>query len=113
MIDMLRKYEIGEGNGCEEIVKCLLSFILLLSFTGTLVQAEETTSMSVEKAIQVFKQQGKTKGTVEGYIVGYTQSPSKYTKDPAKFDDTNVALLIRQMKRIQTKSCLFSYQKAM
>lgn len=62
MIDMLRKYEIGEGNGCEEIVKCLLSFILLLSFTGTLVQAEETTSMSVEKAIQVFKQQGKNEG---------------------------------------------------
>ena len=27
-----------------------------------------------------------------GYIVGYTQSPSKYTKDPAKFDDTNVAI---------------------
>ena len=28
---------------------------------------------------------------MEGYIVGYTQSPSKYT-DPAKFDDTNVAI---------------------
>ena len=63
----------------------------MLSFTGTLAQAEETASMSVEKAIQVFKQ-GKTKGIVEGYIVGYTQSSSKYTKDPAKFDDTNVAI---------------------
>ena len=29
---------------------------------------------------------------MEGYIVGYTQSSSKYTKDPAKFDDTNVAI---------------------
>lgn len=76
----------------KKLLSVFLSFILLLSFTGTLVQAEETTSMSVEKAIQVFKQQGKTKGIVEGYIVGYTQSPSKYTKDPAKFDDTNVAI---------------------
>ena len=49
MIEMLRKYEIGEENGCEEIVKRLLSFLLLLSFTGTLAQAEETVSMSVEK----------------------------------------------------------------
>lgn len=61
----------------KKLLSIFLSFILLLSFTGTLVQAEETTSMSVEKAIQVFKQQGKTKGTVEGYIVGYTQSPSE------------------------------------
>lgn len=50
----------------KKLLSVFLSFILLLSFTGTLVQAEETTSMSVEKAIQVFKQQGKTKGTVEG-----------------------------------------------
>lgn len=57
----------------KKLLSVFLSFILLLSFTGTLVQAEESTSMSVEKAIQVFKQQGKTKGTVEGYIVGYTQ----------------------------------------
>ncbi|WP_170955040.1 MULTISPECIES: hypothetical protein [Bacillus cereus group] len=46
----------------KKLLSVFLSFILLLSFTGTLVQAEETTSMSVEKAIQVFKQQGKTKG---------------------------------------------------
>ncbi|MED3538361.1 DUF6359 domain-containing protein [Bacillus toyonensis] len=76
----------------KKLLSVFLSLLLLLSFTGTLAQAEETTSMSVEKAIQVFKQQGKTKGIVEGYIVGYTQSPSKYTKDPAKFDDTNVAI---------------------
>ena len=76
----------------KKLLSVFLSFLLLLSFTGTLAQAEETASMSVEKAIQVFKQQGKTKGIVEGYIVGYTQSSSKYTKDPAKFDDTNVAI---------------------
>ncbi|KFN02627.1 endonuclease [Bacillus clarus] len=75
-----------------KIVSVFLSLILLISFTGTLAQAEENTSMSVQEAIQVFKQQGKTKGIVEGYIVGYTQGPSKYTKDPAKFEDTNVAI---------------------
>ena len=62
MIEMLRKYEIERENGCEEIVKCLLSFLLLLSFTGTLAQAEETASMSVEKAIQVFSDKGKRRG---------------------------------------------------
>ena len=62
MIEMLRKYEIGEENGCEEIVKCLLSFILLLSFTGTLVQAEETTSMSVEKQFKYLSSKGKRRG---------------------------------------------------
>lgn len=66
MIDMLRKYEIGEGNGCEEIVKCLLSFILLLSFTGTLVQAEETTSMSVEKQFKYLSSKGKRRGQWKG-----------------------------------------------
>ncbi|MCT4572709.1 hypothetical protein N3930_36095, partial [Bacillus thuringiensis] len=69
----------------KKLLSVFLSFLLLLSFTGTLAQAEETASMSVEKAIQVFKQQGKTKGIVEGYIVGYTQSSSKYTKDPAGY----------------------------
>ncbi len=39
-----------------------------------------------------FSEHGKSKGVVEGYIVGYTQSPSKYTRDPAKFGDTNVAI---------------------
>ena len=77
----------------KKLLSVFISFLLLLSFTGTLAQAEGATSMSVEKAIQVFKQQGKTKGIVEGYIVGYTQSPSKYTKDPAKFDDANVAIV--------------------
>ena len=76
----------------KKLLSVFLSFLLLLSFTGTLAQAEETASMSVEKAIQVFSKEGKTKGIVEGYIVGYTQSSSKYTKDPAKFDDTNVAI---------------------
>ena len=85
----------------------------MLSFTGTLAQAEETVSMSVEKAIQVFKQQGKTKGIVEGYIVGYTQSSSKYTKDPAKFDDTNVAIADSPNETNPTKSCPFSCQKVM
>ncbi len=46
----------------KKLLSVFLSFILLLSFTGTLVQAEETTSMSVEKAIQVFKQQGENEG---------------------------------------------------
>ena len=63
----------------------------MLSFTGTLAQAEETASMSVEKQFKYLATR-KTKGIVEGYIVGYTQSSSKYTKDPAKFDDTNVAI---------------------
>ena len=46
----------------KKLLSVFLSFLLLLSFTGTLAQAEETASMSVEKAIQVFKQQGKTEG---------------------------------------------------
>ena len=49
----------GEENGCEEIVKCLLSFLLLLSFTGTLAQAEETASMSVEKQFKYLSSKGK------------------------------------------------------
>lgn len=46
----------------KKLLSVFLSFILLLSFTGTLVQAEETTSMSVEKAIQVFKQRRENEG---------------------------------------------------
>lgn len=76
----------------KKLVSILLSFILLISFTGTLVKAEERSALSVQDAIQMFKQQGSSKGVVEGYIVGYTESSSKYTKDPAKFGDTNVAI---------------------
>ncbi len=50
---------------------------------------------------------------MEGYIVGYTQSSSKYTKDPAKFDDTNVAIADSPNETNQTKSCPFSCQKVM
>ncbi|KEK24905.1 DUF6359 domain-containing protein [Bacillus gaemokensis] len=76
----------------KKIVSVFLSLILLISFTGTVAKAEENASLSVQDAIQMFQNQGKGKGVVEGYIVGYTQSPSKYTKDPAKFEDTNVAI---------------------
>lgn len=78
--------------GVKKVVSIVLSFILLISFTGTIVKADENAPLSVASAIQLFKQQGKSKGVVEGYIVGYTQSPSNYTKDPAKFGDTNVAI---------------------
>ncbi|ABS21165.1 DUF6359 domain-containing protein [Bacillus cytotoxicus] len=76
----------------KKVIGIVLSFILFISFTGTIVKAEETNSLSVLDAIQQFQQHGKSKGVVEGYIVGYTQSPSKYTRDPAKFGDTNVAI---------------------
>lgn len=76
----------------KKLMSIFLSLILLISFTGTVVKAEENGILSVNDAIQMFKQQGKSKGVVEGYIVGYTQSPSNYTKDPAKFGDTNVAI---------------------
>ncbi|MBC6976092.1 chitobiase/beta-hexosaminidase C-terminal domain-containing protein [Bacillus sp. Xin] len=76
----------------KKVVSILLSLILLISFTGTVTKAEEKSVLSVNDAIQLFKQQGKSKGVVEGYIVGYTESPSKYTKDSAKFGDTNVAI---------------------
>ncbi|MEN1938509.1 DUF6359 domain-containing protein [Paenibacillus sp. 102] len=76
----------------KKLMSIFLSLILLISFTGTIAKAEENGILSVNDAIQMFKQQGKSKGVVEGYIVGYTQSPSNYTKDPAKFGDTNVAI---------------------
>lgn len=63
----------------KKLLSVFLSFLLLLSFTGTLAQAEETASMSVEKQFKYLSKEGKTKGIVEGYIVGYTQSSSKYT----------------------------------
>ena len=46
----------------KKLLSVFLSFLLLLSFTGTLAQAEETASMSVEKAIQVFKRQRENEG---------------------------------------------------
>ena len=46
----------------KKLLSVFLSFLLLLSFTGTLAQAEETASMSVEKAIQVFSDKGKRRG---------------------------------------------------
>lgn len=46
----------------KKLLSVFLSFLLLLSFTGTLAQAEETASMSVEKAIQVFKQRRENEG---------------------------------------------------
>ncbi|MBY0596741.1 DUF6359 domain-containing protein [Bacillus bingmayongensis] len=76
----------------KKLMSIFLSLILLASFTGTVTKAEENTPLSVLAAIQMFQQQGSSKGVVEGYIVGYTQSPSTYTKDPAKFGDTNVAI---------------------
>ncbi|WP_000364409.1 DUF6359 domain-containing protein, partial [Bacillus cereus] len=76
----------------KKLMSIFLSLILLISFTGTVVNAEKNGVLSVNDAIQMFKQQGSSKGVVEGYIVGYTENPSKYTKDPAKFGDTNVAI---------------------
>ena len=58
----------------KKLLSVFLSFILLLSFTGTLVQAEETTSMSVEKAIQVFKRKENEGESGRIYRWIYTKS---------------------------------------
>ncbi|MDM5153758.1 DUF6359 domain-containing protein [Bacillus sp. DX1.1] len=76
----------------KKIAIIFLSLALMVSFTGIVAKAEESGTLSVNEAIQLFQNHGTSKGIVEGYIVGYTQSPSKYTKDPAKFGDTNVAI---------------------
>ncbi|EOP75216.1 endonuclease/exonuclease/phosphatase [Bacillus cereus VDM006] len=76
----------------KKLMSIFLSLMLLISFTSITAKAEEKGVLSVNEAIQLFQQQGSSKGIVEGYIVGYTESSSKYTKDPAKFGDTNVAI---------------------
>ncbi|EJR89803.1 hypothetical protein IKG_05973 [Bacillus cereus VD200] len=48
--------------------------------------------LTVDDAIQTFQNEGKKPAIVEGYIVGYTQSTGKYTKDPMKFGNTNIAI---------------------
>ncbi|MGG0274894.1 DUF6359 domain-containing protein [Bacillus rhizoplanae] len=67
-----------------------LAFVVLV--TDIVAKAEQEQVLTVDEAIQLFQQQGKKQAVVEGYIVGYTQNPGKYTKDPAKFGDTNVAI---------------------
>ena len=57
----------------KKLLSVFLSFLLLLSFTGTLAQAEETASMSVEKAIQVFKRQGKRRDSRRIYCWIYAK----------------------------------------
>ncbi|HHQ2481155.1 TPA: DUF6359 domain-containing protein [Bacillus cereus] len=64
--------------------------ILLLSIVPVQVAADNI--LSVDKAIQVFQNEGKKTAVVEGYIVGYTQSTGKFTKDPMKVGDTNIAI---------------------
>lgn len=67
-----------------------LVFVVLVS--DVVAKAEQEQVLTVDEAIQLFQQQGKKPAVVEGYIVGYTQNPGKYTKDTAKFGDTNVAI---------------------
>ncbi|KEK20137.1 endonuclease [Bacillus manliponensis] len=76
----------------KRIVAILISFTLFLLCTDVITKAEASRMLTVKEAIEVFQTNGKSNEVVEGYIVGYTQSPSKYTKDPAKFGDTNVAI---------------------
>lgn len=65
---------------------------LFVPFADVIVKAEANHVLTVQEAIKKFQAEGKSNEVVEGYIVGYTESPSKYTKDPAKFGDTNVAI---------------------
>ena len=95
----------------KKLLSVFLSFILLLSFTGTLVQAEETTSMSVEKAIQVFKQQGKRRGQWKDISLDIRKALLSTRRIRLSLTTQMWQLPILQMKRIQTKSCLFSCQR--
>lgn len=67
-------------------------FVLLLVFPFILPSIKAETVLTVDEAIQKFKDTGKANAVVEGYIIGYTTNPSKYTNDPSKFGDTNVAI---------------------
>lgn len=68
------------------------SLVFVVLVADIVAKAEQEQVLTVDEAIQLFQQQGKKQAVVEGYIVGYTQNPGKYTKDPAKFGDTNVAI---------------------
>ncbi|MFI8705955.1 DUF6359 domain-containing protein [Bacillus sp. NPDC077411] len=68
------------------------SFVFVLLAVDIVAKAEQEQVLTVDEAIQLFQQQGKKQAAVEGYIVGYTQNAGKYTKEPAKFGDTNVAI---------------------
>ncbi|HDX9577521.1 TPA: chitobiase/beta-hexosaminidase C-terminal domain-containing protein [Bacillus pseudomycoides] len=70
----------------------LFSLVFVVLTADIVVKAEQEKVLTVDEAIQLFQQQGKKPAVVEGYIVGFTQNPGKYTKDPTKFGDTNVAI---------------------
>jgi len=64
----------------------VLLFSLMTPFTADRSAAAEV--VTVGNAIE----SNTGMATVEGYIVGYTTGTKSYTKDPAKFADTNIAI---------------------
>ncbi|SFC26822.1 hypothetical protein SAMN04488168_10370 [Bacillus sp. 491mf] len=76
----------------KKLAVIFFSFLFVVLVSGVSAKAEQQQVLTVDGAIQLFQQQGKKPAVVEGYIVGYTQNPGKYTKDPAKFGDSNVAI---------------------
>lgn len=76
----------------KKIVAIFVSLTLFILFADVVTKVEASRVLTVKEAIEMFQEKGKSNEVVEGYIVGYTQSPSNYTKDPAKFGDTNVAI---------------------
>lgn len=69
-------------------------FVCIIIFSSTPIKIEADSILSVDEAVQVFENEGKKSAVIEGYIVGYTQSTGKYTKDLMKFGNTNIAIAV-------------------
>ncbi|MFC5775307.1 DUF6359 domain-containing protein [Ectobacillus antri] len=83
-----RKFE--EETGLKKFFLVLFAVLLVFPLMVPSIKAE--TVLTVKEAIEAFKNTGKVNAVVEGYIIGYTTGPSKYTNDSSKFADTNIAI---------------------